>query len=56
MSLQERHQTFRGIIETGGIPFDYYKPFAPPQFACTQPVRLMDIGCKDASRGAYAST
>jgi AraC-like DNA-binding protein len=51
MSLQERHQAFLGVIDAGGIPFDYYKPFAPPQFACTQPVRLMDIGYKDASRG-----
>ncbi len=51
MNLQERHQAFLGMIETGGIPFEYYKPFAPPQFACTQPVRLMDIGYKDASLG-----
>jgi AraC-like DNA-binding protein len=55
MSLQERHQAFLGVIETGGIPFDYYKPFAPPQFSCTQSVGLRDMGFRDASRGEVAS-
>ncbi|MCF7863327.1 MAG: AraC family transcriptional regulator [Kiritimatiellales bacterium] len=51
MSLHEKHQTFQRVVETAGIPFDYYKLFSPQPFSCTQHVRLIDMGYKDASRG-----
>jgi AraC-like DNA-binding protein len=54
MSLHERHQTFQRVVEAAGISFDYYKLFSPQPFACTQDIRLIDMGYKDASRGDVA--
>jgi len=55
VSLQERHQTFLKVVETAGIPSDYYKLFPPHPVECTQSVRLLDVGYKDASLGDVAS-
>lgn len=55
MSLQEIHQTFFRTIETGEVGAEYYKPFAWSPAACTNSVRLMDLGYKDASQGRVVS-
>ncbi len=51
MDVREKHQAFQRVIDAAGIPFAFYKLFSKQPFACTQDIRLLGMGHKDAARG-----
>jgi len=53
--LNERHEVFFRTLETGRIGSEYYRPFILPPSECIHPVRLMDIGYKDATKSNVVS-
>jgi len=48
MDCENKHKAFQNMVETAGIPPQFYRIFPPLKFSITTHVRLLDLGYKNA--------